>query len=104
MRLMYTTTYPISSMDDTVKVFVEGLTKNPMPDFVEQEAMYVRWGGKGLKVYAVYNVTDGNVDEGVKAITRFLMSFGDVEGYKVKSAEVIMTAEDALTMVGEKMP
>jgi hypothetical protein len=103
MMIMTIATYPMSSMYKTVEVFLDTMKKSPLPDYIETTGMYVRWGGKGLKVYTIYNIQDGKADQGTKDITSFEVGFSAVEGYRLKS-EVVLPIEEALAIIGEKMP
>jgi hypothetical protein len=103
VKVMITETYPMSSMYKVVETFLSTLVNDPLPEFIATDGIWARWGGRGLKVYAVYDVADDNVAEGFKALTSFFVNFGEIEGFKLKS-EVVMTVEDALAVIGKNMP
>jgi hypothetical protein len=103
MMLRVRATYPMSSIYKTSEVFMEAM-KTPLPDYIEIADMLVSWGGKGVRVDTIYNIKDGNVDEGVKEIGKFLTNFASVDGYKVKTAEVVLPVADALAVLGKSMP
>jgi hypothetical protein len=103
VKVMVTETYPMSSMYKVVETFLDTMVSEPLPDFITTDGIYVRWGGRGLKAYAVYDVAQDRAEEGFKALTSFFVNFGEIDGFKLKS-EVVMTVEDALSVLGKKMP
>lgn len=103
MKLMITSTYPLSSINKVVDIFLDTASKNPMPDYIEMLSLYSHWGGDGIKAYTVYDIKEDRVDEGVLEITKRMVNFASVDGYKIES-QVILPIEEALAILGKKMP
>jgi hypothetical protein len=93
----------MSSIPKTVEVFLDIMKNDPFPDYVETTALYTHWGGDGVKAYTIYNIKEGKADEGLKEITRRMVNFSSVEGYKIES-EVVLPIEEALAILGKEMP
>jgi hypothetical protein len=102
MHIRQITTFPLKSVVETGKLFVEGLKDDPLPDYVKLLGLYVEYGGKGITTYDLYEIEKGHEDEGIKALTKDLIKYYDVEGYEVIS-KTVMTAEEALPLLGLSM-
>jgi hypothetical protein len=102
MIIMATVTYPMTSIGPVVKVFIENM-KAPMPEYIEMDGPYSRWGGDGIVATTIYRIQDDRALEGVKEIVSRDAKYGDVGGYKIES-NIVLSIEDALAIVGEKMP
>jgi len=101
MYVLYTTTYPLKSTLDAAKKFIEA-AKNPPPDYINQIGVYVAYGGKGIKGYALFEIEKGREDEGIKEIAKRLTIYYDVEGYEITS-DVVLSAEEAIPLLGLEM-
>ena len=98
MFVMVTHTYPFKSAVQVGKVGVEVLAKAP-PPHVERLGTYVTTGGDGLKVYVLHEIEKGHVQEGIKELTKRMVPFYSIEGWKY-TLETLMTAEEALPLIG----
>lgn len=97
-----TATYPMTSIGDVVEVFIDNM-KTPLPDFIEMDGPYSRWGGDGIIATTIYKVSDDKVKEGTAELVTRDARFADVEGYKLEYRTVLDIA-DSLAIVGAKMP
>jgi len=102
MVVMFTMTYPLSSAMKAVQVFLDVAAKEPLPDNVQLLGMYSHWGGDGIKVNSIYECKE-NIDDGIKALTKRLVNFFSVEGYKIES-QVVLPIEESLAILGKEMP
>ena len=102
MILMVTGTYPVTSIDEVAKVFLE-VMKTPPPDYIENLGFYSTWGGDGITFYMIENIPDGKVDDGLRDVTGRIAKYRSIDGYKVRY-EVLSTIEDSLAFLGKKMP
>ncbi len=99
---MVTGTYPMTSIDESVKVFLE-VMKTPQPDYIETLGFYNAWGGEGITFYMILDIPDGKIDDGLRDITGHLANYRSVDGYKVRY-EILSTVEDSLAFLGKQMP
>jgi hypothetical protein len=102
MHLINISTYPLKSVAETAKLFVEGLKDDPLPEYVKTLAMYAEYGGKGMTVYHIFEIEKGHEDEGLKALAKSYIRFYDIEGFEVTS-KAVLTAEESLPMLGLSM-
>lgn len=102
MLLMLNNTYPMTSMGEVVETFLKGM-ETPMPDYIEIKDINAAWGGDGIESWTIYEIKDGNVDDGIREIVRRTVPFATIDGYKI-SARVILPVEEALSVLGKEMP
>ena len=102
MHVVAITTYPLKSVMEVGKRFVESL-KDPLPDYVNRLAIYTRYGGKGIQVYSPVEIEKGREDEGLKELVKWYVPFFDIEGFEVK-IEFVLIAEESLPLIGLEMP
>jgi len=95
---MVTTTYPTKSAVQVGKVAVKVLAEAP-PPYVKRLGPYVAAGGDGIKGYTLYEIERGHVEEGIKEVTKRMVPFFSIEGYKY-TLETLLTVEEALPLVG----
>ena len=102
MIFIATVTYPMTSIGPVVKVFIENM-KAGMPDYIEMDGPYNRWGGDGIVATTLYKIQDDRAQEGVKELVSRDAKFADIAGYKI-DYKLVLSIEDSLAIVGEKMP
>lgn len=103
MIFLSTMTYPGTSLTTAAKKFVDIVTNNPLPEYIKR-TYYVVYGGKGVKVYILYDIEDGKESESFKEIPkRFNDILQSVEGAEV-NIEVLLKIEDALASIGMQAP
>jgi hypothetical protein len=102
MHLMSISTYPMTSIGDVVKVFLE-VMKAGYPDYIEMEGPYNRWGGNGIVTTVIYKIQDDKIMEAVKEIVANDAKYADIQGYKLESS-IVLDTQDSLAIVGEKLP
>jgi len=98
MFFMMTETWPTKSTAAVGKIAVEVLAKAP-PPHVKRLGIYIAAGGDGFKVYNLYEIEGGHVEEGIRELNKGLVPFYSVEGWKY-TLEPLMTPEEALPMLG----
>ena len=98
MFVMVTSTYPTKSSVQVGKVAVETLAKAP-PPYVKRLGPYVTAGGDGIKAYTLYEIEKGHVEEGIVEVTKRMVPYFSIEGYKY-TLETLLTAEEALPLIG----
>jgi hypothetical protein len=102
MKLMLITTYPLTSTSKVVDLFLEIASKDPLPDYIEMLDIYSHWGGEGIKAYALYDIKE-NIDEGIMEITKRMVRYASIDGYKIDS-QVVLPIAEALAVLGKEMP
>jgi len=95
---MVTSTYPTKSAVQMGKVAVEILAKAP-PPYVKRLGPYVTAGGDGIKVYTLWDIEKGHLEEGIKEVTKRMVPYFSIEGYKY-TLETLLTVEEALPLIG----
>lgn len=103
MKVMQIATYPMTSMEEAVDVFLDIAANDPMPDYMTMESSYTHWGGDGIKSYMVYDIAEARADDGLNELVRRTVRFASIEGYKVES-QMVLPLEAALSHLGKKMP
>lgn len=102
MIYLATATYPMTEIGKVVEVFLENM-KAGMPDYIEMNGPYARWGGEGVTTYTLYDIKNDRALEGVKELVTRDARFADIGGYKMEYS-LVLNIEDSLAIVGEKMP
>lgn len=92
----------MTAIQEVVKVFLENMEMG-LPDYVEMDGPYTRWGGEGITAYVMYKLQDDKAAEALNLIITRDARFADIAGYKIKY-ELVLNIEDSLAIVGAKMP
>ena len=95
MIIINTFSYPIQSVDECVKCFMELV---PFPDYITEKGMYTRFAKKGIEGIHVLDVDDSKRSEALEFIGKRILAFSKVPGFKCAS-NTWLTVEDALKMV-----
>ena len=98
MFVMLTMIWPTKSSAEVGKVAVESLAK-ALPPYMERLGPYIAAGGDGLKGYSLYEIEKGHVQEGILEVTKRMVPYFSIEGYKY-TIEPLSTAEEALSLIG----
>jgi hypothetical protein len=78
---------------------MEELRDNPYPEFTKRN-YYFKLGEGGIVIYIIYEIDPGNEDAALKDIhARGLKFAQEVEGFELVSMEVLISIQDALTMI-----
>ena len=101
MFFMSVQRWPLSSSEQVGKIAVE-LLRKPKPDYYKRTGPFVILTAEGVKSYFLYDVEDGHEGEAYKYLTDIYLTYRVVEGYSVV-IEPLLTAEDALAMLGLKL-
>ncbi len=99
MYYMFTTKCPPHKAKEVLKIFSE--TKGPeTPKYVKQHFLLSTLA-KNIKSYALFEIDNDKVKEGLTYINEILAPYFEIEGYKV-TVEPLYTMEDALALFGFK--
>jgi hypothetical protein len=96
---MITQTYPLKSVKEVGRIFVEEVTISPTPEYINLIGIYVAYGGKGVKAFTLYEVEKGKEDEGYKEIMQRFTPFFPVQGFEI-DMDWVLPVQDALPMIG----
>ena len=103
MILMATCTYPGKSISAAAKKLIEIVTNDPPPDYIKR-TYYMAFGGKGIKMYAYYDIEEGKEAAGFREISRRAAdAMQSVEGYEI-TYDVVMTLEEAFAAINMQAP
>jgi hypothetical protein len=97
--LMAKDRYPATSAKDFTEKAMEELRDNPYPEFIKRN-YYYKLGEGGIVMYIIYEIDPGNEDAALKDIhARGLKFAQEVEGFEPVSEEVLMSIQEALTLM-----
>ncbi len=102
--IMLTTWSPTNKASEVAKIYLE-VRKNPIDRSVMKRVvpMGVRMIKDGIRNIAIYEVKPGKVEEAMGDLTKRLLTFSKIEGYK-SQMEVLMSGTEAMPLVGLQMP
>jgi len=101
MILMSKARYPATSANDFLAKAMEELTENPYPEFIKRN-YYYKLGEGSIVMYIIYEIDPGNEDAAMKDLNARAFKFAqEVEGFEPISMEVLMSLQEAITMVQE---
>jgi hypothetical protein len=87
--------YPIQSVDECVKCFME---LEPFPEYIAEKGLYTRFAEEGIEGIHVLEVDDTKMYEARNFIGKRIMAFTKVPGFKCASNQWA-TIEESLKMV-----
>jgi hypothetical protein len=102
MTIMVISTYPPKKGPEVGKIFVQNLGKK-LPPFLKRIEVYNTGCDEGIRVYAIYEIQDDKVADGIREITARMVPFHEVEGYRWRS-EILLKATESLAMIGLAPP
>jgi hypothetical protein len=101
-----TSKFPLNKADEAAKIYVKTLkefrsvqktlTKEVVPNAIKAT-------DDGIESIGVHDVKQGKLEEFLLLSQKYMVNYHDIEGYKYK-IEVRFKAEEALEMIGMKMP
>ena len=101
MLFLGISTFPGTKINAAASKMMEILVNDPPPDYIKR-TYYVTFGGKGIKMYALYDIEEGKEAEGFKAVAkRNAEMIQSVEGMEV-TFEAAMSIEDAFAAINTK--
>lgn len=95
--VMVTAKYPLHKAEEMGKAFIGGKIPETA-DFVKRINIFVV-ADFNIKIYALYEMPDDKLYEGLKSIATRYSGYRNIEGFKWKM-EPLMTAQEALPMIG----
>ena len=104
MFFMITSTYPPTKVSEVVKVFGKSLAE-PLPSFLKRLHVLTAGGvgEPGIKTYSIFEADKGKEYEARAELTRRMAWFYHIEGWRYQ-IETLLTAEEAIPLLGIKMP
>jgi hypothetical protein len=91
--IMATSLFPPDKGKEVQKKFNEIQSKCPMPSFIKQKNLSLRWIRGGLKAIAIYNVEKGKVSDALSFVYRYDLEFSGIEGYSTEIETLLTTKE-----------
>ena len=88
--------YPIQSVDECVKCFME---LPPFPNYITEKAMYSRFAKEGIEGIHILEVDDSKIYEARQFIGKRILAFSKIPGFKC-SSDQYTPIEESLKMVG----
>lgn len=96
VHILVTARYPAHLAMEMVNVYLSG--KQPKyPDFVKKIHQWAVMDNE-VKTYAVYEMPDDKVYEGLLAIGKRFTAYTNIKGYKYKP-EILIEEKDVLSMI-----
>jgi len=97
--IVVTSVFPSEKGGEVRQKYNEIQTNFPLPSFVRQKQVGVRWVREGLKGVAVYEVEKGRIAEALNFVYRYEGEFAGIEGYS-NDIETLLEMEE----LSEVMP
>ncbi len=99
------TWYPSHKTEEVVKVYLEMLNKFPVDESLVEEIVpaAVKTGSEGIKTLGISKVKEGKLEEALTRARTQMAMFQSIEGFEY-SIEVWATVEEAMTVIGKRMP
>ena len=79
--IMVTSVFPSEKGLEVQRKYDEIQGKFPLPSFVKQKLLGLKWVREGMKGVAVYEVEKGNVADALNFVYRYEGAFAGIEGY-----------------------
>ena len=95
MIIINSFSYPIQSIDECVKCFME---LEPFPDYITEKGNYSRFGKEAIEGIHILEVDDSKIFEGRTFIGKRILAFAKVQGFKCSSNQWT-PIEEALKML-----
>ena len=101
---MLTTWGPMSKVAEVGKIYLE-VRKTPIDRSIMKRvvAMGIRVVKEGVRNTSIYDVKPGKVEEALADMTKRMLAFSVIEGFKCQ-IEVLMSGTEAMPLVGLQMP
>ena len=91
--IMVTSLFPPEKGKEVQKKYDEIQSKFPMPSFIKQKKLGLRWVRGGLKTIGIYEVKKGKVADALGFVYRYELEFAGIEGYS-NEIETLLTTEE----------
>ena len=91
--IMVTSVFPSEKGVEVQRKYNEIKEKIPLPLFMKQKLMGVRWVREGMKGVAVYEVGKGRIADGLNFVYRYEGEFAGIEGYS-NDIETLLEMEE----------
>jgi hypothetical protein len=91
--IMVTSLFPPEKGKEVQKKFNEIQSKFPMPSYIKQKKLGLRWVRGGLKAIAIYDVGKGKISDALSFVYRYELEFAGIEGYS-NEIETLLTTEE----------
>ncbi len=104
MFFMITSTYPPAKASEVVQVFGKSLAE-PLPSFLKRLHVLTCGGvgEAGIRTYSIFEADKGKEYDAFAELTKRMGWFFHVEGWRYQ-IETLLTAEEAIPLLGIKMP
>ena len=96
--ILVTSIFPSEKGVEVQRKYNEIQQKFPLPPFLKQKRMGVRWVREGLKGVAVYGVEKGKVADALNFIYRYEGEFAGIEGYS-NDIETLLEMEELADVI-----
>ena len=99
MFVMTIINYPPDKTVEIAKTFMKA-EETPLPPFLKRLQVLIGSAGEsGLSTYGIYEVEAGKEYEGLQEISKRMVAFFGIEGFRYR-VETVMTPEEAIPMLG----
>jgi len=100
MFVMMTVTYPPDKTVEVAKRYLKAQQENPLPAFIKTVGTFVKSSLEaGLMTIGIYELEAGKENEGLQELSRSMVPFFDIEGFRYR-IETVMSVEEAIPMLG----
>ena len=95
---MVTSVFPSEKGVEVQRKYNEIQKNFPLPPFVKQKQMGIRWVREGLKGVAVYEIEKGNVEDALNFVYRYEGEFAGIESYS-NDIEILLEMEELTEVI-----
>ena len=102
--ILLTTWCPLGKAEEAGKAYLE-VRKTPLDRNLAKRVVPIglKLTEDGIRNIAIYEPKPGKLEEALAELTKRVLPFGEIEGYKIE-IETLLTGTEAMPLVGLKMP
>ncbi len=94
--------FPNDKCVEVGKIFLKIMAKK-LPPFMKRVEVYTEAREKGMSGYAIYEIDDDKVGDGLRELTNRQIAYHEIAGYRWRVATVMKAAE-SLALLGLAPP
>ena len=102
---MIRSSYPYSKATEVGQAYLKTRKESGLKAATAKRVVPVaaRATTEGFEVYAIYDVKPGKVEEALLILTKSMLAYGDIEGYKYQ-IDTLLSGSEAMPLIGMEMP
>lgn len=101
MHWVVVITYPMSKIAEVIPLYLDQVSNDPLPDWIEEVGFFSQFGGDGVRNWAIYSAPDERSAEALKKLVNSQMRYAGVDGFKIEYETVMPVMEAIATATGQ---